>query len=517
MKNGLIYARVSTEEQARNGQSIESQLRICQKFAQDNDIQIIQSFLDEGKSATNMNRPALKDMLALVMDKDQHINVILVQDTDRLARNTIDHLQIKAILRKQEVQLISVSQPIIDDSPEGNLIDTLLAATNAFQSQITGRKTSKVMEQKALAGWSPSGNPPLGYMYADNPAPTSTLDRRIVILHPTDAPIIREMFQMYATGKYSTADIANYLNEKNVKPHYGKKIHVSVVVNSLRNPYYIGFFRWKKVVHEGKHEKLIDKTLFDQVQMVMDAHNQGASRKRKHNFLLRGFVFCKDCGSRYWGEQRLKGGKLYQHYFCKSCVRGSYVEIETLEKEVERKIAQIEISDEYKRKVLELAAQIIEESRSSRDSEKRRLEKEQSSLEKALRDAEDDRYIHHTITGDDFNRLSDRYKISLGNVRNSLEKLDIDHSEKLRALENILSLAENIVVAYKKADPEMKREYLGLFFSKFIVKDKKIVSFVLAPEVKDLIAEGSVRVRTKVLPDLDSNQDKQIQSLLAYH
>ena len=167
------------------------------------------------------------------------------------------------------------------------------------------------------------------------------------------------------------------------------------------------------------------------------------------------------------------------------------------EKLVEGQMAHIEIGDEYKKKVLALAATLIEESRSIHDSEKLRLEREKTKLDKALRDAEDDRYIHHTITSNDFNRLTARYSELLLNVKDSLSKLDIDHSEKLKALEKILVLAENIQEAYKAADPSMKREYLALFFSKFLIKDGKIVSYELTPDVKYLIEEGSVRVSNK--------------------
>ncbi len=334
MRAGLIYARVSTEEQAKEGQSIESQLRICQKYAQDNGIEIVSTFVDEGKSATNMNRPALQDLLVKVQAKEPKIDAVLVQDTDRLARNTIDHLQIKAILRKNGTQVISVSQPIIDDSPEGNLVDTLLAATNAFQSQITGRKTSKVMEQKAQIGWFPGGTPPLGYRNGDNPEPFSTLDRRIIFVQPEIGSLVREIFKMYASGRYTMADLADFLNEKGIKSPTGGKIHQSLIERTLGNPFYVGRFRWKSVEYAGKHKPLISQDLFAQVQRVILAHNQGGSRSRKHNFLLRGFLFCSDCGSRFWGEKHQNSDKEYSLYFCKSCGGGTYVDTSELESQV---------------------------------------------------------------------------------------------------------------------------------------------------------------------------------------
>ena len=145
MKKGLIYCRVSTTEQAKEGQSIETQIKLCKGYAKENKIHIVKTYKDEGKSGSNTRRPGLQAMLELVME-DKSIDCVLVLDTDRLARNTLDHLSIKSLLKKHNTHLISISQPMIDDSPEGRFIEVVLAGANALQSQITGRKTSKVME-----------------------------------------------------------------------------------------------------------------------------------------------------------------------------------------------------------------------------------------------------------------------------------------------------------------------------------------------------------------------------------
>jgi site-specific DNA recombinase len=198
MKKALTYARVSTDEQAKEGQSIEAQIKLCQRHADANGMNIVEVYKDEGKSGSNMSRPGLQALLDRV-GSDKTIDYVLVLDTDRLARNTLDHLTIKAFLSKKGVQLISISQLMINDSPEGNFIDVVLAGANAFQSQITGRKTSKVLAEKAKMGWW-IGWAPIGYMNVDNPNHTSTLDKRIIVPHPTVGPLITKLFQLYKTG-----------------------------------------------------------------------------------------------------------------------------------------------------------------------------------------------------------------------------------------------------------------------------------------------------------------------------
>jgi site-specific DNA recombinase len=179
MKLGLIYSRVSTDEQAKEGQSIDAQIKLCSVFIEQNGYTLAPDgiYKDEGKSGSNTNRPGLQALLQRVLD-DKTIQAVFVLDTDRLARNTLDHLSIKTIFKKHEVKLVSISQPMIDDSPEGNFIDVVLAGANALQSQITGRKTSKVMEQKIKAGWW-AGVAPIGYVNSINPHPTSQLDVQV--------------------------------------------------------------------------------------------------------------------------------------------------------------------------------------------------------------------------------------------------------------------------------------------------------------------------------------------------
>lgn len=496
MNKAYIYARVSTEEQAKEGQSIEAQIRMCRKYAEENDLEVINTFVDEGKSATNMNRPALQEMLGSL----KKVSFCLIQDTDRIARNTLDHLKIKALFKKNEVTLISISQPLIDDSPEGNLVDTLLAATNAFQSQITGRKTSKVMEQKAEFGWYPGGTPPLGYRNADNPNPTSNLDKRIIVIDDTTAPHIRDMFEQYASGKTNIKALATELNELGIKSPQKSMIHASLVTRTLQNPFYIGSFYWKKKLYEGKHEKLIDESLFNQVQTELDKRNANRSRKRKHNLLLSGFLYYKPSDKQMWGEIKIRRGKEYKHYFCSKLRKGSYTSASDLEKQIEKIFEKIQLSKEFTKEILQIAESILREARNSREDNEKRLNLELSKYQKAISEAEDDRYIRHIITSEQLVRILDKYKPLVKKVKKELEKLDINYEQRLAQLEGLLQIAENIGISYKVADKPLKREYLSIFFDKFWIEDGKIVSYDLNPDIKELITLGSVRVRTAGLP-----------------
>ena len=492
MKQAFIYCRVSTEEQAETGKSIETQERLCRKWAKENGVKVIQTFIDEGKSATNLNRPALKDLLSNVQDKTVRVNFVLVQDTDRLARNTLDHLTIKSILTKRSVQLISISQPMIDDSPEGNLIDTIIASVNAFQSQITGRKTSKVLEEKAKLGWYPGGVPPLGYINADNPNPTCTFDRRIVIIDQDTARAIRKLFEAYVSGNFSFSELALRLRESNISSPYKNNIHKSLIQRILTNEFYNGYFYWKGKRYLGKHDLFITPELFKNAQQRILAGT--FTRKRKNNYLLSGYLFCSTCGKRIWGETHIKKTEhIYSFYFCPE--HKNYAPTDETEVQVERLFQKIQLSEDYVNSIRLKAMEIIKESRRDVDSDKRSLEKQKTEVEKGMKEAEDSRFIRRSLSEERFTKIYKRYEDSLSNIEEQLASIKIDYGSKLATLEKTLTLAENIGQAYKNADFLTKRSYLNLFFKKIYLDGQKVRQYKLNPELEGLIKQGMVRVR----------------------
>ncbi len=501
MKIGLIYSRVSTEEQAKEGQSIDAQIKLCSAFMKENGYSIASNgiYKDEGKSGSNTNRPGLQALLQRVID-DKNIDAVFILDTDRLARNTLDHLSIKAIFQKHNVKLISISQPMIDDSPEGKFIDVVLAGANALQSQITGRKTSKVMEQKVKAGWW-AGPAPFGYINSINPNSTSNLDRRIVTPDSNSAPLITKMFQLYASGGFSLDSLVEKMINLGLTPKKGGKLQRSLVHRTLRNPFYYGKMIWRGKIEQGKHKPLIEYETWSLCQKIMNSHNQNSCRKRKHNFLLNGFLYCEDCGSRFFGEQHLKNGKLYRKYHCGSCRRGTYTEISDLEKQVERWFSKVQMTEEYANELRVEARNIINSLRDTTNEERQTLVNQKTAIEKKIRSAEDN-LLDDTFTKEQYQRVIARLEAELQLVETELAKTTKNYSKGLNRIERLVDMARDIKKTYHDAEPAIKREYLDLFFSKFMVKDGKIVAALPSEYIKPLIANGkfTVRIRNGWLP-----------------
>mgnify|MGYP005850350981 CR=1 FL=1 len=512
MKKALIYSRVSTEEQSEEGASIETQISLCQKWAKANNYSIADKFEDRGKSATTMNRPGLQDLL-LRIQEDKTIDAVLIQDTDRLARNTLDHLTIRSLLDKQDVALVSINQPQFDNSPEGKLMDTMVASFNAFQSQMTGRKVSKVLEAKARAGYYPFPAP-LGYLNAENPKPTGVYDKRIIIPDPEKYLYMKQAFTLYSTGTINGQSLCDKLYEQGLRSKKGGKLQDSMLFVYLKNPIYIGKIAYKGEAFEGKHDPLIDEDTFNRCQEVMAEHNQNASRKRVHNYLLRGYVFCAECGKRLWAEKHKKpSGLVFDFYYCKTHRKGSYVAIDELEKQVEKGFEKVEVTKEYASQLESLAITILNEFRNNSDSDSKSLTNRKTSLEAAVREAEDNWLIHKKISFEQYSAIEKRYNTEIAGIDEKLSEGKKDYQKALKTIQGLMGLAQNIGKAYKSADEQLKRYYLSLFFDGggFFVKDGKIVKSKLSKDVKALIKEGSVRVRMNWLPLKDAFLNHELE------
>jgi len=498
MEKSLIYSRVSSEEQIQ-GFSLDGQEKFCRKFAEDNGYQVVKVYRDEGKSGTNLNRPALQDLLAQCQ-QDKSINAVIVQETDRLARNTQDHLAIRAILKKLNVKLISVAQPMLDDSPEGNMIDTILASVNQFQSDINSRKTKKGLQEKFNSGWWP-GWSPLGYLNKKNN------DKTIVTKDPERWDLIKEGLKMYLTGNYSAIEIADILYEKGLKSKEGKKVCNSIMINILRNPFYAGTMRWNNQEKVGNHEPMIAPEEHQQILTIMDAHNQHACRRRKHNFLLRGFVFCDICNQRYTAEKH-RIGRNPDYYHCSARSRqhsnvGQNIETEELEKQVEEQFKSIQLSEGFINLVVQKVKDFYQNQEKEKSRKKRVLSNKKIKIERDRTIAEK-KLIKGVLSDDDFVRLRDQFKENINIIQCQINELENKREADIDTVREILMLARNIFKAYQKASYEIKRLYLGFFWDGFWIKDRKIVRSEPTKLIKALQNKGKIILKPSWLAWRDS-------------
>lgn len=474
MKQAVIYSRVSTEEQAQDDRySLSVQKRICQEYAKREDLKVIKIFEDPGKSATNTNRPALRAMQEYIED-NKNVYAVLVQDTDRLARNTLDHLTIRAFFKKLNCKIISISQPFIDDSPEGIMVDTILAGFNAFQSGLTGRKTKKGLEEKALSGWYPR-LAPLGYSNIVN-----NNGDRIIVPDKNIVPLIKMAFDMYVTGNHGAENINEILYRKGLRGKRGGKLALSKFYYLLKNPFYYGDFRWDQKIWKGKHEPIISKETFAMAQSILGVRVARKSYERKHNFLLNGFVFCS-CGRRFTAEYHFKPSKkTYAYYHCtrgKKCQASRNIPIADLEKQVAEKFQEVTFSEKFFDKLIIGLKYYYDNYHKANDKHITELSYRKAELTKK-RNRIEDLLVNAQITESTYNRQSEKINIDLELANTEIKRLSSDSKFDIGKFEDLVEFSRNIYTSYKNSDAEGQRNYLNFFWEKFIIENQEIVEAI---------------------------------------
>lgn len=506
MKNCFIYIRVSTDEQATEGYSLDNQKRACREYAVNKGYQVKGFFVDDGKSGRTANRPEFQEMLRRLKEKEAEC--IIIYKIDRFARNVTDFSRIRKEFIEAEIDFHSVIEG--DLSNGSSLIANIFASVAEWESEVNGKRTKDALEQKFRGGWQPTP-PPMGYRSVGGEKEKKTCEP-----DPYTAPIIKELFELYATGSYSLFELQDWLSQKDIVSKNGTTIGHSVIDNILRNHFYYGLIRWHGQSKIGKHDPIINKDLFDTCQYVLAKHRSFLIRKRRHNFLLRGFAYCDDCGQRYTAEwhydaHKLKnrGGRI-AYYHCPKHNRNGcpspYVELENLERQVEEEFKQMQFSQKFINLVITKTKETIGESRRHLNSQRMQLLNKKTSLE-TKRNKLEDSLLNETIDPEAYKRLHVKIQDKIYKINDRIQELENNVNIDINLVDEVLSFTKNIYKTYKEAPAFLKRHYLRFFFEKVFVKNREISSTQPTPIFASLQENQEVIIADNQLPRLDSNQE----------
>ncbi|TSC86263.1 MAG: Recombinase [Microgenomates group bacterium Gr01-1014_7] len=500
MKTCYIYIRVSTEEQKNSGYSPDNQIRHCREYAQMNKYQVKRIFDDSGKSGRSAEkRPALQELLKAI--SEHPVDAIIIYKIDRFARNVGDFDRMYKDLKAKGIKLLSINE---GDLTEGNsLIPNIFASVAQWESEVNGERTRDALAQKFEGGWQPS---PLyiGYRSVGGEDEKKTCEP-----DPYVTPIIKELFELYATGNYSILALQEWLSKKNIISRQGTPLGHSVINNILRNPFYWGLIRWHGESKIGKHQPIISKQLYDVCQYTLAKHRSFLLRRRVHDFLLRGFAYCAECGQRYTAEwhkdaKKLKtrGGKI-AYYHCQKRERNGcpapYIELSDLEEQVEQQFKKMEFSEEFISAVVRKTKEVLEENRRLASSNTQGILNQKNALE-ARRNTLEDVLLDGTIDKESYKRRHDDLQQQIINLDNQIIELDNKAKIDIDLIEEVLAFTRNIHQAYVEAPTFLKRHYLRFFFEQIVIKNKKIYKVVPTPIFKILKNRHEIIIRQSGLP-----------------
>ena len=291
MKNAVIYARYSSERQ--NEQSIESQLRVCNEYARNNGLYVVDTYIDKAMTGTNDHRPAFQRMLSDA-EKSKAWDIVLVYAIDRFGRNSIEIAVNKQKLKKSGKTLISATQRTSENidgtkNLDGILLENVYIGLAEYYSAELSQKVSRGLLENRNKGLFTGGCVPYGYKVVN----------KKVVVNENEAAVINEIFTMYANGAMAK-DIIAVLEERGIT-HNGRRFLPNAIYGILHNQKYVGKYEIHGKVYTNIYPPIVQEDIFEQVQRKIE-HNRIGQVSKETIFLLKGKVFCGYCGKAINGE-----------------------------------------------------------------------------------------------------------------------------------------------------------------------------------------------------------------------
>src|SRR5918994_1804027 len=224
-QTAVIYGRVSSEDQVQ-GFSLQAQLRACREWAEKNAFKIVREYVEEGHSAfRNLDkREAFKELLSDAASKEHPFDIIIVHKLDRLFRDSLESSTTRAILKREHVRLVSVTEPMVgSDTPEDFFMEHLIVGMAEFYSRNLSREIMKGLKQRAASGHLVF-RPPYGYKQEiverqQSHKRTRTISRAVA--DENTAPVVQQVFNLYDQG-LGYKSIAMKLNEEGFRTNKGQ-------------------------------------------------------------------------------------------------------------------------------------------------------------------------------------------------------------------------------------------------------------------------------------------------------
>jgi site-specific DNA recombinase len=479
-KNCALYLRVSTLRQADvvdgSLDTQEAKLKAYVNYENDNDKdswQIAGIYREEGRSGKDLRRPEFQLMMKDIIDGT--INTVITWKLDRLTRSLSDFSTVWDKFQERGVEYISLNEKFDTSTAMGRAMLSIVLVFAQLEREQTGERTSATMLYRAEKGlW--NGGRILGYdLDPDN--------KGILIRNPEQADIVKKAFNL-CIEKGSAGQTQRTLNElgyrmpayesRRGKKHGGTLFNKQFIIRTLSNPMYIGKMPWAGKLFAGRHQPLIEKNKFNDVQKILGKNRKTRSNQKmptKHVYLLSSILRCGKCGSMMTPKSGINGsGQSYHYYQCTKNTHGGKLACNV------RYVPAIPIEDFIVQRVKELTTdkdeidKIIDRANKKGNQEIRMLGNDKKTLSRQLQTTKEKlKGIVDLIESGDvkaFKSLNDRIE-SLEQERTAIEeKLNVVdfqiskiHQERLSTeiMSESFSTFRDII---DKAKPQKLKELL---------------------------------------------------------
>lgn len=466
----IIYARVSSAAQEETGYSLPSQEKLSRDYAERKQLEVVKVFSVAESASGKKEREVFREMMDYMTK--HRVNHLLCEKVDRLTRNLKEAVIANDWVEEDASRRIHfVKNNLVihreAKSDEKFRWDIEIVLAKKYISNLS-EEVRKGQAEKIRQGWLPT-KPPLGYKtIGEKGHKVHTIDEQI-------APLIRQMFELYSTGNYSTRALVEEMQRRGLRNRNGRVVGKSRLYDLLADPFYYGKLRWKGEVHPASHPALISEGLFQLVQTKLN-RTITSPYYSKHLPVFKGKISCGSCKRTITWEKQ-KG-----HWYggCKACKasqgKTKYIRQERVEEQLLEKIVSIAPKNERILAVLEKA---LKESHSQeRLVHEQKIAGLRTVIDRAQQRIEvmyEDR-LDKRISPEEFDARFKVYSLEKEDALKELKKLDEDNTRYYEAgfaVHELATCAKEIYLS-PKAHTEDQRLLLSYAFSGLILSHGKL-------------------------------------------
>lgn len=508
VRRGVLYARVSSKEQEREGFSIPAQLKLLRDYAAAQNVTIVEEYVDV-ETAKQSGRVNFETMVKYLR-RHSTVRILLVEKTDRLYRNlkdwvTVDELDAEIHFAKEGTVLSQESR----SSEKFMHGIKVLMAKNYIDN--LSEETRKGMLEKAEQGIWPTVAP-LGYLNVMGPN-----GKKIIEADPELGPIITQMFEWYASGRYSLKELGRKAKGAGLVFRKSRQaVPISTIHKILRNRLYTGNFEWLGKRYKGSHEPLTSTELWERVQGVMDGRHTSKLRGSSHNFAFSGLIKCGHCGCAVVGEVKKQK---YIYYHCtgfKGKCGEPYVREEVIEEQFSQLLKQLRFDDDAFNWIRKALRESFGDEKQENAEAIKRLIKERDRLQQRIEAIYIDK-VDGKIDDEFHDRMHDEWREEQERCLRGIERCQTADDSYMDEGVGLLELAKDAHRLFEKQSAGEKSRLLNFVLSNCSWKHAKLTAEFKQPF--DLLAETTAiaaQEKTagmhdsdrfeKWLPGPDSNQ-----------
>ena len=410
--------------------------------------------------------------------KEGDVDYVIIHKIDRLARNRGDDVTIMVEITNSGARLVSVTENV-DETPAGKLMHGMLATFAEYYSSNLASEARKGLQEKVNRGGTP-GYAPLGYRNIGQII--DGFETRCVELDPDRAPHVRWAFETYATGDWSITSIRDALEERGMvsrktKTQVGTPLSGAQVHRILTHPYYKGYIKFKGALYPGKHEPLVDETLWQRVQNILAERRIAGDRSWRHTHFLKGVLHCARCqGGIGYGHSQGRGG-VYEYFFCLGRHTGRtdcdlpYLAVPTVEKEVAQLWHTTRFTatfiDEVRENITTQLAATDADNQALLVTQRRRQTQLKRQNEKLL-----DAYMADAITVESLKQRQDLIQVELAQAAQLIEDAEQDAAVIHDRVDTLLKLLSHGHKIYDTVD-DLGRQLLNQAVYETILVDAR--------------------------------------------